>query len=271
LNSVPKLASEDSGRRWTDRIQRACELEQSYPEAAVLLHFYGNVLTFQRGIARASRCQVNPRLPLREQIDFDGALEALPELLTLALQCGPELLAAKAETLRQMDRDDRYELFRSALFPSDSLNDEGGTFFARTCLQPIAENLQMQLPGEANYFKSSCPACGGYPQLAILRSEGDGGRRSLLCSFCLHEWVFRRIVCPCCGEEDKEKLPYYSTETCKHVRVQGCDTCHRYLKVVDMTVDGHAVPLVDEAALAVLDVWANDHGYAKITRNLIGL
>jgi len=37
-----------------------------------------------------------------------------------------------------------------------------------------------------------------------------------------------------------------------------------------MTVDGLAVPLVDEAAFSVLDVWANDRGYKKIVPNLLG-
>ena len=144
------------------------------------------------------------------------------------------------------------------------------SFFARACLQPIAENLQAQLPVEANYSKNLCPACGGFAQLAVLRPEGEGASRWLLCSFCLREWLYRRIVCPWCGEEDKEKLPRYSAEECGHVSVEACDTCKKYLKAVDMTIDGHAEPLVDEAALAVLDVWATEHGYTKIIRNLIG-
>lgn len=37
-----------------------------------------------------------------------------------------------------------------------------------------------------------------------------------------------------------------------------------------MTVDGLAVPLVDEAAFSVLDVWAGDRGYKKIVPNLLG-
>jgi hypothetical protein len=40
---------------------------------------------------------------------------------------------------------------------------------------------------------------------------------------------------------------------------------------VDLTIEGRAIPLVDEVALAVLDVWAAEHGYTKIARNLMGL
>jgi FdhE protein len=91
-----------------------------------------------------------------------------------------------------------------------------------------------------------------------------------MCSFCLREWLFRRLICPWCGEEDKEKLPRFTAERIAFIHVESCDTCKRYLKAVDMSVEGRAVPLVDEAALAVLDVWAVDRGYTKIVQNLVG-
>jgi FdhE protein len=86
----------------------------------------------------------------------------------------------------------------------------------------------------------------------------------------LKEWLFRRVVCPWCGEEDKEKLPRYSAEECSHVYVSACDVCKRYLKSVDMTIEGRAEPLVDEVALAALDVWVSERGYQKIIPNLMG-
>ena len=108
------------------------------------------------------------------------------------------------------------------------------------------------------------------PQVAVLRPEGDGGKRFLVCSFCLTEWEFRRILCPICGEEDHTKLPRFAAEGVAAVRVEACDACKHYLKEIDMTVDGLAVPLVDEIATAPLDLWAAEHGYAKISRNLMG-
>ena len=56
-----------------------------------------------------------------------------------------------------------------------------------------------------------------------------------------------------------------------HVRVEACDTCKRYLKSVDLTTNGLAVPVVDEIAAAPLDLWAAEHGYQKIELNLLGL
>jgi formate dehydrogenase maturation protein FdhE len=35
-------------------------------------------------------------------------------------------------------------------------------------------------------------------------------------------------------------------------------------------VDGLAVPVVDEVATVPLDLWASDHGYTKVMRNIMG-
>src|SRR5262249_36823923 len=102
------------------------------------------------------------------------------------------------------------------------------------------------------------------------RPEGEEAKRWLVCSFCLREWLYRRVICPLCGELDREKLPRYSTDRYQHVHVEACDSCHRYLKAIDLSIDGRAEPIVDEVASATLDVWANERGYAKICRNLMG-
>ena len=56
-----------------------------------------------------------------------------------------------------------------------------------------------------------------------------------------------------------------------HVRVEACDTCRRYIKTIDMTKNGSAVPVVDELAAAPLDLWASEHGYSKLQPNILGL
>ena len=99
--------------------------------------------------------------------------------------------------------------------------------------------------------------------------QGDGGRRSLTCSFCLAEWPFRRIVCAACGEEDYSKLPVFTAAELPHVRVECCDTCKSYIKTVDLTRNGLAVPLVDEMAAIPLDLWAQERGYQKLQPNLM--
>ncbi len=88
---------------------------------------------------------------------------------------------------------------------------------------------------------------------------------------CSTEWPFGRILCPACGEENVEKLSVYTASQFPYVRVEACDTCRRYIKTVDLTKNGHAVPLVDELATIPLNLWAKEHGYTKLQVNLLGL
>lgn len=264
-----KAGPGDAQKRWENRIDRARELQEHQPAAATLLNFYIVLLEFQRQLAGDIKPTFRPGVMLREQIDITVASLCIPSLINLAAKHGPEALGHYARHLQQAGETSWRQILESTL-ASEAGANAFDSFFARVCLQPLAENLQMQMPAQANYSKPLCPACGGVPQLSILRPEGEGASRWLLCSFCLREWLFRRIVCPWCGEEDKEKLPRYSAEQCGHVFVEACDTCKKYLKAVDMSIDGHAEPLVDEAAQAVLDVWASEHGYTKMVVNLIG-
>ena len=147
----------------------------------------------------------------------------------------------------------------------------GIRFSPGRCSNPRRNGL-LKLSGapQQQVAGNKCPHCGSDPQLAVIRPEGDGGKRLLLCSLCQSEWEFRRILCPACGEEHNENLPRYTAEGITAVRVEACDVCKRYLKSIDMTVDGLAVPVVDEIATAPLDLWAVEHGYTKIQLNLMG-
>jgi FdhE protein len=84
-------------------------------------------------------------------------------------------------------------------------------------------------------------------------------------------WPFRRVLCAQCGEEDEHRLGYYHSPAFDHLRVDACDTCRHYLKSVDLSRLGIAVPVVDEVAGAPLDLWALEHDYQKIELNLVGL
>ena len=143
-------------------------------------------------------------------------------------------------------------------------------FFDRVLLQPIAErraNNDVPAAGTPTH----CPACGEWPQAAALRRDGDGAKRWLVCSLCSGEWEFRRVVCPGCGEEDKDRLPVYITATFDYVRIQACDRCRCYIKAVDLTQNGVAIPCVDDLATLPLDLWAQEAGYHKLQLNVLGL
>ena len=133
------------------------------------------------------------------------------------------------------------------------------TFYARALLEPYAARL-----GE-------CPWHGHRPQTAILRPEGYGAKRSLVCALCSAEWPLARLECPACGERNFEKLAVYNAPEFAHIRIDACELCRRYLKTVDLGKNGKAVPVVDELAAVPLDLWAAEQGYVKMQANLLGL
>ncbi len=260
---------------WEKRIQRAAELAERYPSAREVLAFYGHILEFQSKLrtpaSRRSLPTPSDKVPFRERIDVDAVVRYLPALLALVQQKGPSKLALLAVETSRVSLEEQRDLLQSYLLSGDNNQPESISFFARVLFQPCTEELVATLNVPSSDSSASvCPVCDARPQLAVLRPEGDGGKRYLVCSLCGTEWEFRRILCPHCGEVDHQKLPRYSSEDFLALRVEACDTCQHYLKSVDMTIDGLAVPLVDEVASAPLDVWAMEHGFTKIYLNLMG-
>lgn len=257
--------------QWDKRIKRAADLAKRFGYAAEVLTFYAEVLKLQRTIynqiASQSPASTADGMPFRIRLKPEDVAQHLPALLSLAEAKGTAKLAEEAGAIRATSSAQQIEMLGQFLAGEPSPQ----AFFARALLQPYAECLAQAypapLPGTA---PSGCPVCGGRPQAAVLRPEGDGGKRFLLCAFCLTEWEFRRVLCAICGEEDYRKLPRYTAEEHDSVRVEACDTCHFYLKSIDMTIDGLAAPLVDEVATVPLDLWATEHGYKKAEPNLMG-
>ncbi len=258
---------------WNRRIERASQLTGSSHTANQVLEFYSRVLEVQAAISQDLLTKgdvIQPDKTLREQIDFDSALAHLPTLVEVSRKYGTAILSDVAEqvsaegsgTVRQAITDELRGV-------SSTPTGNAICFFARALLQPAAEYLAQQLPS-VPHSGGRCPNCESLPLLAVLRPEGDGAKRSLQCSLCLTEWTYRRVLCPFCGETDRDKLPRYSADECLFIRVEACETCRRYLKSVDLSIDGRAVPLVDEVALAALDVWAAEQGLSKIVPNLLG-
>ena len=247
------------------RIRRADQLAKTHPAARDLLTFYRELALFQKPIFDE----------LRARADTDvRALEPyFPQLIDLVTRCGPTGLSEQGKTRFQI-ASARQDLLRSAWEDGAAHTmaaDPYGRFFARVLLQPYAEYLASRADVRAEPESRTCPFCSSWPVAGVLHPEGEGAKRWLLCAICATEWPFRRVLCWNCGEENKDKLPIYTAQDFAAVRVDGCDNCHIYLKSVDLSKDGHAVPMVDEIASVALDIWAEERGYSKLETNLLGM
>ena len=262
---------------WQRRMQRAEELAGTHPFAAEMLRFYARLAGFHEKLYRKleSAASRDPKKASHEQLagppEVPELLSSFGEFLSFIQEVAPAQPSVLARELKTQDQHSWAE-FLNQLWSNPAPGHSPDALLARAFLQPYAELLRhraaMQWP---HYSHSLCPFCNRKPGAGILRQMGDGGQRSLLCSFCLAEWNFRRILCASCGEENNAKLPVYTAGEFDYVRVECCDTCHHYLKTVDLTKNGLADAVVDEIAATPLDLWAREQGYSKIEPNLVGV
>jgi formate dehydrogenase maturation protein FdhE len=259
---------------WQRRIHRAQELSSQYFFAAEMLGFYVHVAGLQEklhhDLIAASPVQSDSAHSELSRVELAALASRFDRFLSLAEAHGPKPLAELSRELQTRGSDFWSELLNAGwIAPSAS---DAQQILAQIFLQPYAELKRSRAaprPRSAAY--AVCPFCGRKPALGVLRQMGDGGARSMICSFCLAEWEFRRIVCPGCGEENDKKLAVYTAAEFDYIRVECCESCKTYIKTIDLTKNGRAEPLVDELASAPLDLWAREHGYAKLHANLFGM
>jgi formate dehydrogenase accessory protein FdhE len=280
--------------QWDRRIRRAAELTSTYPFAAEGLRYYARVATFQKSLyadiqkALADSPKASADRPLRDELDLFLLLPRFSPFLSVIQGVAPVPLAQAATDLAQQGpaawQRAIEDFWHGELELATPVDDAGQVLagdsqdsissdrlLAWIFLQPYAEYLAGHRETLiVDGAPSTCPLCGGKPVVGVLRSEGDGAKKSLICMLCSHEWGFRRIYCPACAEEREPQMAFYSAPEIAHVRVDVCDTCHTYLKSIDLTKTGLAVPVVDELATLPLDLWASEHGYHKLQINLLG-
>jgi FdhE protein len=246
---------------WDQRIERAHKLSREGSSVREVLELYIQVAEFQKIISQS--------LNGAENADLLSLLRFLPQLRELVknVSSSPLLQAATAAL------GDNLELWSELLlrhWEQDSdVESSAHAFLACVLLQPYAQHVTEAMNiSAAGTSSRQCPACGNPPQLSVLREFNSGARRYLLCSLCSTEWDFLRVLCPNCGEQHNEKLPVFTAEEFPQARIEGCDTCSSYIKCIDLSKVGYAVPQVDDLATLTLDLWAQEQGYVRQQPNM---
>jgi formate dehydrogenase maturation protein FdhE len=296
-----------SHSRWDERIARAAELATRYPTAADLLSFYAELAEYQKSLAKSRHGAASGlRLPFLEALALEPVAEVIPDFLTWLERAAPAPLAIAVADMHRFDQAEWRHLVHSYVSREENGSDRDETiaFVLEAALQPFAEQLaiesRMRNPGfepsssfdrlgttEMERAESpnsiagrrslkpeaqspiACPLCGSLPVVGVLREEAQGAKRALVCALCLAERDYLRVVCPACGEQRFDALPIYTAEQFAHVRIEVCESCRRYLKTIDLTKDGLAVPPVDDIASVSLDLWARERGYVRLRPNLL--
>lgn len=120
-----------------------------------------------------------------------------------------------------------------------------------------------------------CPCCASLPVASVARIGGaHAGARYLHCALCQTQWHMVRIQCSHCGSgksiayhelEAGENLPDAATVQPPRgtVRVETCDDCHHYLKIMAMDKDAFVDPVADDLASLTLDLLTADAGFER--------
>ncbi|MDQ3660620.1 MAG: formate dehydrogenase accessory protein FdhE [Actinomycetota bacterium] len=190
----------------------------------------------------------------------------------------PDPLAEAGNELTNGNEPDRRALVEAWLDDPTLLDPRLGFWIgvaAAPILEPAAAGVTA--PARSEWNGVACPLCGGPPQASVIAEESGefmaGSPRNLVCSRCATWWAFARAVCPTCGEDDSRRIAAFSADEFPWARVDACENCHTYLKGFDLRQPGarDVIPLVDDVATLVLDLWAGDHGYHRTSRSLAGV
>ncbi len=278
--------------RWETRARRARTLIVERPHTEPLLRFYLSLLELQTGVCATvdvghwwpvvgAPADAEPPGLRLERLPLEELCEPFGEFCRGMPSTAPEPISRAARVTAAAGAQTRTELLLALLTGSDLQTLAGAlgceaaplAFLPRGFLSPIAEALSDLVSVSAGSADTTtCPRCGWPPQVASLEDEPEAqGRRRLVCALCAASWPFPRSVCPACGAAGDEGLQMHVDDALPHVRVEACGTCRRYVKSVDLRVDGFAVPLVDDLATPELDLWAVEQNLEKVSHNLFGL
>jgi FdhE protein len=152
------------------------------------------------------------------------------------------------DDVEDSDDDDVFDLVE--LFLEESL---------RPAMEKVVEKYG-KIVTDTGWSEGYCPICSREPKIGEIKDEE--GVRVLFCNQCGFEWQFRRIVCPFCGNDEQQTLAYFTVEGDERYRVDVCNVCKRYIKMVDFRETKQDADLdIEDIATLHLDMLANEEGY----------
>jgi FdhE protein len=224
-----------------------------------LLH--GAVFAFDRAAARD--------LMLR----LTGALEEAGRIAVSPIRSALESDRLNPEELLGRALDGDY-LFVSVRAEEQSLDASLLWTLARSALKPTLRvccgDLTPLVHAARGWESACCFICGGTAALGEL--QGGEQAKHLRCGQCGADWLFRRLRCVYCANEDPSHLGVlYPEGRRENVRVEVCDKCHGYLKVVSRFAPCSPEELaVEDLATLYLDFLAQERGYMRSWRGGTG-
>jgi FdhE protein len=253
------------------RAERADALAASAPAVEEPLFFAAKLFRVQARLAAAVVARHADAPFSGGAADLPRIVDLLPPLVAFAAADGPSELAEAAEARTKDDAATAATRLRVYWEGGrDALED----YLSRAFLRPFAEVLaRASIVMDRPRHEGHCPACGSAPIVSYRKElpESNGGARFLGCGLCGTDWPFNRIRCPSCQEENPAKLPAFQSDVHKNVRIEACETCRRYVKSLDLTLDARPLPEVDDLVSLAMDLWAIEEGWTRLEPGWAGI
>jgi formate dehydrogenase maturation protein FdhE len=237
------------------------------------------LLASSAGVAQEPLQFASALCSVQAKVNIDGTLTgrltkdarhlSLEPILRVAAERGPEQLAIEAE--KRLHEDAQTAHTRLLVYWGGGARED---YLSRAILQPYAEALRAQnVTPDRIHLRGHCPFCGGFPWISARKAahDAESGFRYLACSLCGLEWSANRIECAACFEGDPYKLPVFQSDVHTNVRIETCETCRRYIKSIDLTLDARPIPIIDDLLSISMDLWAAGEGNTRIEMGLAGL
>jgi len=122
------------------------------------------------------------------------------------------------------------------------------------------------------WLKPYCPVCGGHPSIAFIYDTEDiKGGLFLKCLLCDSVWIYYRIFCLNCQNNNPNLFDVYILENFKNTQLMVCHQCNHYLKIFDIRNENYVIIDLRDWFTITFDLWAIEKGFVKHENNILGL
>jgi FdhE protein len=243
--------------------------------------FFDRIAILREPYLRALRAILEPPA-LRRDLAAIQIQNGLPLFDRRDLAADPALLKAYfldlltlVEPQRPREaRDLRYRVTQAGCFekllaqtlgqaPSMDEQPEMLRFLLQETIHPLLEIQAagvQDLPELKRWAWGYCPFCGEAPLLGLLEAETRA--KQLVCGACATRWPFSRHRCWDCGTTGN--VAYFTVQGDRRFRVETCEACKSYLKVMDQGYGALDKPATQVHLTTLhLDMLARKKGFAR--------
>ncbi|MFH1230312.1 MAG: formate dehydrogenase accessory protein FdhE [Planctomycetota bacterium] len=215
-----------------------------------------------RDLSESLECYLQVVNIQQEYLDkIDSQIELPEQEIKLKIAQGDFLMQDLNFSIDQKLFAELKSRLRNIIMKSNQKKTEN--FISFNALVPFYQKEAINLKDKIDYnawLKGTCPLCGNIPLMGKL--DKGNGKLFLQCSLCQTVWPFMRVTCAFCNNTDQNFLGYFYLENNKAYRVNVCQQCKKYLKIVDERIlNKEAFLQIENIVTDYLDRAAKNEGY----------